>query len=162
MTSGSQRGPRPSKSLRCARHGIDATGFTPQQASQAFDRLKGRDANKAAHMKSPIDGLRELIAGADTHGALNLAGQEISEARRTGKINEQEFQALSTWEVKSATACFESARRAGLQPTIGNESGLAPCPQVYGAKAIPGSPTPTAKAGNEQPQRASRHGARSW
>ena len=66
----------------------------PDAMRANLDRLKGRDANDPAQMKSPIDGLRQLIAGADTHGALTSAGKEISAARRVGKINEQEFQSL--------------------------------------------------------------------
>ena len=80
--------------IALARHGIDATGFTPKQASHAFDRLKGRGDNDQAGMKSPIECLRQLIASAETHGTLDSAGKEICEARRMGKIDEQEFQSL--------------------------------------------------------------------
>jgi superfamily II DNA or RNA helicase len=78
--------------IELARRGINATGFSPKQAREAFDRSNGKAAPAAA--VGTVDALMLSIDSAGTHGELDEAGRSVRAAERAGKITNKEFQSL--------------------------------------------------------------------
>jgi hypothetical protein len=77
-----------------ARHGVNAQGMTPKQASDAIGRIKGGAPNEPTQTHES-QWVRDIRA-AQTQGDLDELSRDVSDARRAGKIPDSEYEAIKT------------------------------------------------------------------